>query len=122
MCRWDCTLKLPVIAGAYKLYLFQDKVYEEIEELAATSGDDFTADNLGKLKYVEQVFKETSRLYPVLGYVSRRCTKDWQIPGSKFVIQKGTTVQCSVTGTIHLVIGCNVFPCKLSFHRYPHGP
>lgn len=40
----------------------------------------------------ELYFLETLRLYPPLPMLNRQCTKDWKIPNSTSIIEKGTLV------------------------------
>lgn len=41
---------------------------------------------------------ETLRKYPVLPALNRECVKDYQIPGTKHIIEKGTNVFIPVFG------------------------
>lgn len=42
------------------------------------------------------VFAETLRMYPILPFLNRSCVKDYQIPGTNNVIEKGVPVYISV--------------------------
>lgn len=46
-------------------------------------------------------FLETLRKYPALPLLNRRCTKDYQIPGTNATLEKGTDVAISVMGIHH---------------------
>ena len=66
-------------------------------------GEELTMDHANKLKYTEMVIKETTRILPLLPNVIRKCTKDWKMPGTDFVVKKGMRVACSS-------IGCHMDP------------
>nr|ULR85478.1 cytochrome P450 [Spodoptera frugiperda] len=69
----------------------QDKIYEELQTIY---GDDMERDptyqELGQMKYLELVLKESMRLYPPVPFIERCITKDCEIGGIKMV--KGTSV------------------------------
>ncbi|KAF9809868.1 hypothetical protein SFRURICE_002098 [Spodoptera frugiperda] len=69
----------------------QDKIYEELQTIF---GDDMERDptyqELGQMKYLELVLKESMRLYPPVPFIERCITKDCEIGGIKMV--KGTSV------------------------------
>lgn len=46
-------------------------------------------------------FLETLRKYPPGPFLNRICTKEYKIPGTKIIIEKGTTVQIPVYGLHH---------------------
>nr|CAD7456858.1 unnamed protein product [Timema tahoe] len=83
----------------------QDVQRKVLEELDAVFGDDVersvTIEDLNNLKYIEQVIKESLRLYPVVPFVPRTSTKDIEING--YTIPKG----------------CDVFFNIYSLHRNP---
>ncbi len=99
-------------------------MYEELEEFAANFGDEITSENVSKLKYLEYVFKETSRLFPPLGFVMRRCTKRWRIPETNFYIDEGEHVYCSTGGVQARSRHIETFVCISLFTicRNSHGP
>lgn len=44
------------------------------------------------------LFSESVRIYPGLPFLNRECTKDYKIPESDLVIQKGTSIIISLLG------------------------
>lgn len=67
----------------------QAKVRTEIREVFSHTSD-VTLQTLNDLKYTSQVLSETMRKYPVLSLVFRKCTQDYQIPGTDIILEKGT--------------------------------
>jgi len=50
------------------------------------------------MEYLDKVVSETLRKYPILGFLTRQCTKEYQMPDSDVVIEKGTKVFLSLMG------------------------
>nr|ULR85477.1 cytochrome P450 [Spodoptera frugiperda] len=73
----------------------QEKVYEELKTIF---GDDMERDptyqELGQMKYLELVLKESMRLYPPVPLIERRITRDCEVGGLKLV--KGTSVVLNI--------------------------
>ncbi|XP_046584201.1 cytochrome P450 3A29-like [Haliotis rubra] len=66
----------------------QEKAYNEVKEILGNEEPNY--DNIGKLKYLDNVISETLRLYPP-GYVLDRCVSETtQIKGLTF--SKGRTI------------------------------
>ncbi|XP_044266787.1 probable cytochrome P450 6a23 [Tribolium madens] len=76
----------------------QDKLRKEILDNMGSDFTKYTYDNIFKLPYLDQVFKETLRIYPVLGFLNRICVKPYQIPGTDSVLDVGTPVLIPVLG------------------------
>ncbi|KRT85019.1 cytochrome P450, partial [Oryctes borbonicus] len=74
----------------------QEKVRGEIEELL--QDEEVTYDCVEKLKYLDQVIDETLRKYPPVPHLSRKCTNDYQMPGTNTVLEKNRRVYISVLG------------------------
>ncbi|XP_075213871.1 uncharacterized protein LOC142320081 [Lycorma delicatula] len=74
----------------------QIKVQQEISDVL--SSHDFNYDAVKKMKYLEQFIYETLRLHPLLSVITRYCTKDYKIPGTDVVIEKGTLLNVPVLG------------------------
>jgi len=56
--------------------LFQDKAYEELEEIFDGSDRSPTFKDLNEMKYLERVIREVLRLYPSVPVVSRLLQED----------------------------------------------
>jgi cytochrome P450 family 6 len=59
---------------------------------------ELTYESIMEMKFIDLCVKETLRKYPALPLINRECTKDYQIPGSKLSIEKGTAVVISLLG------------------------
>lgn len=57
----------------------QDQVYTEIQLLASSDDNHFTYENVSKLTYMEMVFKESMRLFPVPSFLARVTTKETKL-------------------------------------------
>lgn len=77
----------------------QDKARKEIHEILKSEG--LTYEGIQKMKYIQQVISETLRLYPPAPLLDRVASKDYVIPETNIVIEKGTPVYAVLTG-IHL--------------------
>jgi cytochrome P450 len=69
-----------------------ERAAEEIH--AATNGESITPEVLADLKYLEAVITESLRLHPVLPWVARKLTADFQVRGTAFA--KGTVLAPSI--------------------------
>lgn len=74
----------------------QQRVFDEIDRVYANTPLDAptTYEHITQLTYLEQVIRETLRLYPVAPYLLRFCKEDTKI--SKCVIPRGATVIVSL--------------------------
>jgi cytochrome P450 family 6 len=70
----------------------QDKLREEMNEVLADYDDEVTYEAIMAMKYLDMVFSESLRKYPVVDSQFRRATKDFAVPDSKLVIPKGTSI------------------------------
>ncbi|KAI4495561.1 hypothetical protein M0802_008573 [Mischocyttarus mexicanus] len=70
----------------------QDKVREEINQLYEQDGEKLQYDSIKKLVYLEQVFRETLRKYPPLGFLSRQTIEDYTFEGTKVSLPKNTKI------------------------------
>lgn len=101
----------------------QQKVYEEICDVAQKHDGKLSYDALVEMKYLESCIDggwqnfsflfifipifykfqfhitETLRKHPPFDLLYRLCTKDYKIADSDIIIEKGTPIFCSVTGS-----------------------
>ncbi|KAK9884822.1 hypothetical protein WA026_009049 [Henosepilachna vigintioctopunctata] len=76
----------------------QNKVREEIKRVLSKYDNVLTYDAAMEMHYLEQTINETLRKYPPLPNLSRTCTKDYKVPESGFVLEKGCRVLIPVMG------------------------
>lgn len=79
----------------------QQRLFEEITEIASKYDDKITHDALLEMQYLDGVLSETLRLSPVLFTMNKVCTKPYELPPlpgqqKKFVIPKGMPVSIPV--------------------------
>ncbi|KAF5303960.1 hypothetical protein FQA39_LY01745 [Lamprigera yunnana] len=79
----------------------QQKMRDEINEVSSLHNGILTFESLNELIYMEEVFEEVLRKYPPVPLLDRVCTKDFQIPSTNIVIEKGTRVSIPVIGIQH---------------------
>ncbi|XP_044266784.1 cytochrome P450 6a2-like [Tribolium madens] len=91
----------------------QDKLRKEILDNLGSDFTKYTYEDIFKLPYLDKVFNETLRLYPVLGFLNRICVKPYKIPGTDIVIDEGTPVIISLLG---LQRDPEYFPDPLKFN------
>nr|QZM07484.1 cytochrome P450 monooxygenase CYP6BK30 [Lasioderma serricorne] len=76
----------------------QRKVHEEVTGVLAKNDGKFTYENLKEMTYLQQVLDETLRLRSPAEALARVCSKDYPLPGTNAIIDKGTTVMVPVKG------------------------
>lgn len=75
----------------------QDRLRSEIEDILDKHSGHVTYESIKEMKYLDMVFKETLRKYPILDNQNRKSTQDFKIPNSKLVIPAGTNVMIPVS-------------------------
>lgn len=89
---------------AYTLYeLTQNedlmkRAQDDIKSTLEKHNGKVTYESVMDMKFIDLCVKETLRKFPGLPILNRECTKDYQIPGSEYVIKKGTAVVISLLG------------------------
>uniref|UniRef100_A0A1I8P5Q4 Cytochrome P450 n=1 Tax=Stomoxys calcitrans TaxID=35570 RepID=A0A1I8P5Q4_STOCA len=77
-----------------------EKARQDVDKAMEKHGLDkhkrLTYDAIQDMSYLDLCIMETLRKYPALPFLNRECTQDYQVPESKFVIQKGTAVIVSL--------------------------
>lgn len=81
-------------------FRFQDRVYEELEELFNSDDRDPTLFELQNLKYMEMCIKESLRMYPSVPFISRLASKDIDT-FSGYRIPKGTHIHIHIYDMHH---------------------
>ncbi|XP_031628927.1 probable cytochrome P450 6d4 [Contarinia nasturtii] len=70
----------------------QQTVHDEIDRILNRNDDKITYESIFDMKYLEVCIDETLRKYATLPILNRTCVKNYQIPGTDKVIEKGTQV------------------------------
>ncbi|XP_055296698.1 uncharacterized protein LOC129565633 [Sitodiplosis mosellana] len=70
----------------------QEKVHDEIISVIERHGGEITYECVSEMKYLEKCIDETLRLYAVASFLTRSCVKEYHIPGTNQVIEKGVEV------------------------------
>lgn len=79
----------------------QEKVAIEIKEVLKRHNDKITYEALQEMTYLERVFDETLRLFPVVDPLFRKVGADYKIPGTDVELKKGQTILVSASGIHH---------------------
>lgn len=74
------------------------RAQEDIDQTLAKHDGLITYESINEMKFLDLCVKETLRKYPALPILNRECTKDYNVPGSDHVIQKGTPIVISLLG------------------------
>ncbi|KAJ3656514.1 hypothetical protein Zmor_015586 [Zophobas morio] len=76
----------------------QEKLRSEIFDNLGKDYTKYSYEDIFNLPYLDQVFNETLRLHPALGFLNRICVKNYTVPGTDVVIEEGTPVLIPVLG------------------------
>lgn len=76
----------------------QDKVILEIDEVLKRHNGEINYDCLNEMTYLDHVFDETLRKYPIADPIQRNANSDYKVPGTDIIIKKGQTVVISCWG------------------------
>uniref|UniRef100_A0A1B0GK49 Cytochrome n=1 Tax=Lutzomyia longipalpis TaxID=7200 RepID=A0A1B0GK49_LUTLO len=68
----------------------QERLYDEIISVTGNSYDNVNYEDIGKFRYMEQVIKETLRLFPVVPIVARSVSAPFQL--NSYTIPKGVNI------------------------------
>ncbi|XP_011298218.1 cytochrome P450 6k1 [Fopius arisanus] len=77
----------------------QDRVRNEIIE--KLEGGELTYEKVKQMNYLMQIISETLRIYPPAPILDRVSNRDYQIPGTDVIIERGTPVYVALPG-IHM--------------------
>ncbi|GJQ70007.1 Cyp6g1 [Trypoxylus dichotomus] len=78
----------------------QNKLREEVLTNLDDNGD-LSYEILNTMDYLDKIIYETLRKYPIFPGIGRTCTKDYRIPNTAIVIEKGVAVIISLSGMHH---------------------
>uniref|UniRef100_A0A1L8E424 Putative cytochrome n=1 Tax=Nyssomyia neivai TaxID=330878 RepID=A0A1L8E424_9DIPT len=79
----------------------QDRARDEVNRILEKHNGEYTYDACMEMKYIDQIINETLRKHPIVDNLLRTCGQDYQVPGTKHVIEKGTFVTIPVYGIHH---------------------
>ncbi|XP_047995697.1 cytochrome P450 6B2-like [Leguminivora glycinivorella] len=79
----------------------QDRLRTEIDEYLKKHNNKIELDTLNDLQYLDQVFSETLRMYPIVDTLQRKALNDYHLPGTDVKVAKGQLVLASVWGIHH---------------------
>ncbi|XP_029055795.1 probable cytochrome P450 6a14 [Osmia bicornis bicornis] len=89
------TSSVTITNALYELALnpsIQEKVRTEIQNVLKRNNGEITYDSIKEMKYLDAVFQETLRKYPVVLWLSRKATTNYTFSGTKVNIEKGQLV------------------------------
>ncbi|GAB0087590.1 Cytochrome P450 [Sergentomyia squamirostris] len=79
----------------------QDRAREEVLRVLEKHNGEYNYEACIEMKYLDQVINETLRKHPIVDNLIRTCGQDYQVPGTKHVIEKGTMLFVPVNGIHH---------------------
>ncbi|XP_055697243.1 probable cytochrome P450 6a14 [Phlebotomus papatasi] len=79
----------------------QDRARGEINKILVKYNGEYSYEACEEMKYLDQIINETLRMYPSLDSLFRQCVKDYQVPDSQHVIEKGTIVHVPIHSIQH---------------------
>ncbi|CAD7079493.1 unnamed protein product [Hermetia illucens] len=89
------TSSTTMIFALYELALnpdIQKKARKEIEQVLSKHNGEISYESIKEMVYIDQIISETLRKYPTVINLLRKAAKDYAVPNSNFVIEKGTSV------------------------------
>lgn len=69
---------------------YQEKVYEEIQNILPANQTTVTADVINQLSYTDRLIKETLRLFPTIPIITRIARNEMKIGSKSFRFSKLT--------------------------------
>ncbi|CAK1550484.1 unnamed protein product [Leptosia nina] len=76
----------------------QNKAREEITRVLAKYNGELTYEAQNEMTYINMILDETMRKHPPMRALFRRCNKDYKLPDSDLVIEKGTMIFIPING------------------------
>lgn len=74
----------------------QERLREEIKEATDENDGKLSYEMLVGMKYMDMVINETLRKYPPIPQHSRKTTKEYKIPGTELILEKGVSIEIPV--------------------------
>lgn len=74
------------------------KAREEVDALMKKRDGKLQYEDMSDLKVLDMCWKEALRMYPVIPFLNRQCTKTYSVPDTDLIVEKGTNVIISVWG------------------------
>ncbi|XP_061717334.1 cytochrome P450 6B5-like [Cydia pomonella] len=79
----------------------QERLRKEVDEYLQRHNSQINVATLKELTYMDQVFNETLRMYPIVEHLRRKAQTDYKCPGTNVKVSKGQLVLISVWGIHH---------------------
>lgn len=76
----------------------QQRAYSEIVDTLKAHDGQLTYESVAEMKYIDHCIDESLRLHPPFPANTRQCSREYRIPDTNVVIEKGTTVFFSTLG------------------------
>ncbi|GLH01132.1 Cytochrome p450 6k1 [Gryllus bimaculatus] len=76
----------------------QEKLRTQLQETMQKHDGKLTYQALQCVNYLDMIFSETLRKYPVYPFLDRTCTKTYRVPGTDIVLDKGVFAFTSILG------------------------
>ncbi|CAD7079497.1 unnamed protein product [Hermetia illucens] len=98
------TSSTTMMYSLYELALnsdIQNKARREINAVLANHDGKLSYEAMQEMIYIEQIINEALRKYPPVTFLIRKTARDYQLPHSKAVIEKGTEIFIPAYGVHH---------------------
>ncbi|XP_026760054.2 cytochrome P450 6B5-like [Galleria mellonella] len=79
----------------------QEKLHEEIDKTLENHNGEVTYDTIKDMTYLDKVFDETLRLFPLVEPLQRRAQSNYKIPNTDIVVKKNQIVLVTPRGIHH---------------------
>ncbi|XP_044750511.1 cytochrome P450 6k1-like [Coccinella septempunctata] len=76
----------------------QRKLRKDIKDTIEKHDGKLTIESVGEMSYLDMVMKETMRKYSPVPIIDRVCTRDYKIPSTDVIIEKGVVILLPVSG------------------------
>lgn len=88
----------------YELSINQDiqkKARDSVQQVLKKHGNNLTYESINEMDYLEQCINEALRKYPPAANTQRVAKEDYEIPNTKIVLEKGTSVMIPIYAIHH---------------------